>query len=64
MGAQSNLSIHKRPHPGHQAWGNTGIIFANGQEQATNRRLSSPAFFRADLLGLTHAIILDLSECV
>lgn len=47
-----------------QAWGNAGIIFANGEEQATNRRLSNPAFFRADLLGVTHAIVLDLSECV
>lgn len=46
-----------------QAWGNAGIIFANGEEQATNRRLSNPAFFRADLLGVTHAIVLDLSEC-
>jgi hypothetical protein len=45
-----------------QCWGNTGIIFANGEAQATNRRLSSPAFFRADILERTHSIILDLTE--
>jgi hypothetical protein len=45
-----------------QCWGNTGIIFANGEAQGTNRRLSSPAFFRADILEWTHSIILDLSE--
>ncbi len=45
-----------------QCWGNTGIIFANGEAQATNRRLSNPAFFRADILEWTHTIILDLAE--
>lgn len=56
---------HKHPpHKKNQVWGNTGIIFANGEEQATNRRLSNPAFFRGDILERTHTIVLDLSEYV